>query len=1031
MGERPGMMAGVPRDRDAVNGAPTIGVLTPSLVELYQVQWLGVADAAAANGVDVVSFVGRELDSPVGSDREANAIYDLVSADQLDGLVVWSTALGVHAGEGAVGRFLKRFGPVPLVSVELGVPGIPSLLMDERRGMREAVAHLLTAHGYAEIAFIRGPENHRGAGQRYLGYLDALADRGIACDPSIIGPPPESWESDLPIRWLAGLLETGRRPDAIAVTNDSLAAGVLAMLGAGGLRTPEDVAVIGFDDVIGLFTVLDPDLGGPDFGREDRGAGTDALARAVSLNANTVPLTTVRAPFYELGYRAVESVLAQLRGEEAAAEEFVRTSLVIRRSCGCLSESQRFQGERGSPAGRSSATELAADLAQAVGQPIPALPSSWSQELATGFVESREDRFVTLFDEVVRAGLTAGVAVERWRAVVAVLRTAGAGRGPRATDTVPLLADAERVIDDMARRVSAYRRMIDQKQSQLVRAASQRISTSVDLDELAGVVAEELGNLEIPGCCIVAYGGGPRVLLAYDRGRLRTPAEDLVVGPGRLPPFDCFTQRPFVAVALPLYFGREQLGYVLFQAGPRVGWLYEALQGAIASALEVAFLVERERRAVDRADHARDQLEDRVRERTAELADANDALAAQLVEREQADRVRAELEERLRQAEKMEAVGRLAGGIAHDFNNLLVVINGYSDMLLDQLGTGPGTGEDVQEILKAGQRAQALTQQLLAFSRQQVLKPAVLAVNEVVLNVESMLRRLIGEDVSLETRLLPSVPTIYADRGQLEQIVVNLALNGRDAMPTGGRLLIETFAAEVSEREAVPELAAGSYAVLSVTDSGSGMDAATQRRIFEPFFTTKAQGKGTGLGLPTVFGIAKQSGGHVLVDSAPQRGSTFSVYLPARSGAPTAMPTVRRPGLVFGSETILLVEDDDRVRRATHRFLSETGYRVVDAADGPTALDVIARWPGDSAAIDLVIMDVVMPAMSGPELADRIAAVLPDVPVLYMSGYADSPLLRGRLAEEDVPLINKPFTGRELTTRVRELLDSRTGPKRS
>jgi CheY-like chemotaxis protein len=372
----------------------------------------------------------------------------------------------------------------------------------------------------------------------------------------------------------------------------------------------------------------------------------------------------------------------------------------------------------------------------------------------------------------------------------------------------------------------------------------------------------------------------------------------------------------------------------------------------------------------------------------------------------------------------MEAVGQLAGGIAHDFNNLLMVINGYSDLLLSYLEAGDPLRQDLEQIQQAGERAATLTRQLLAFSRKQVLQPRVLSLNHIVTNVEMMLQRLIGEDVKLTTALAPTLAPVRADPGQIEQMIVNLAVNARDAMPHGGQLTIATANIDLDTNYARQNVGvkAGAYVLLRVSDTGTGMDASTQARIFEPFFTTKPQGKGTGLGLATVHGIVEQSGGHIAVASAVGRGTTFTIYLPQAAPALEELkPNCGRSKTsVTGSETILLVEDDPGVRVATRRFLEEYGYIVLEAAHG---LDALHLCQQHQAPIDLVITDVVMPHMSGRELVDRLASIRPAMPVLYVSGYTDSAIIRHGVSQATITLLQKPFTADSLASKVREMLD--------
>jgi two-component system, cell cycle sensor histidine kinase and response regulator CckA len=385
---------------------------------------------------------------------------------------------------------------------------------------------------------------------------------------------------------------------------------------------------------------------------------------------------------------------------------------------------------------------------------------------------------------------------------------------------------------------------------------------------------------------------------------------------------------------------------------------------------------------------------------------------------------RRQLEEQLRQAQKIEAVGRLAGGVAHDFNNLLNVITGYGQMLFRRLAEGPER-EKTRAILQAADRAAGLTRQLLAFSRKQVLEPKVLDLNAVVSGMDEMLRRLIGEDIELEADLAADLGRTRADPGQLEQVLMNLVVNARDAMPRGGRVTLETANAEMDDAYVRDHLGArpGRYVTLAVRDTGLGMDAETQKHIFEPFFTTKEKGKGTGLGLATVYGIVKQSEGYIWVESAPGAGTTVRVYLPRVEGEPVAegpkRPAVPEEAPARGTETVLLVEDEEMVRRMTREVLEGAGYQVLEAASGFDALRVSS---GHRGRLDLLLTDVVMPGMSGRELAERLAPVRPGMRVLYMSGHTDDAIFHHGVTQAATGFLQKPFTPETLERRVRELL---------
>jgi len=381
-----------------------------------------------------------------------------------------------------------------------------------------------------------------------------------------------------------------------------------------------------------------------------------------------------------------------------------------------------------------------------------------------------------------------------------------------------------------------------------------------------------------------------------------------------------------------------------------------------------------------------------------------------------------QLEHQLRQAQKMEAVGQLAGGIAHDFNNLLTSILGYAEIVARRVSTDAVAREEVAEIRRAGERAAGLTRQLLAFSRRQVLDPRVLDLNSVVRDVERMLGRLIGEDIDLVTALDPNLASVRADEGQLGQVILNLAVNSRDAMPRGGRLTLETLNVELDRHymRLHAGVVPGRYVMLAVTDTGSGMDAETQSHIFEPFFTTKDKDKGTGLGLSTVHGIVNQSGGHIWVYSEPGRGTTFKVYLPAVAGAAeVARPAPVDLSATPASETILLVEDEAAVRRLARTMLEGLGYTVLEAARAEDAFTAARDHPDP---IHLMLTDVVMPGISGDGLAERVVQLRPSIRVLYMSGYTDDAIVRNGILQPGNRFLQKPFTMESLARKVREAL---------
>jgi signal transduction histidine kinase/ActR/RegA family two-component response regulator len=399
-------------------------------------------------------------------------------------------------------------------------------------------------------------------------------------------------------------------------------------------------------------------------------------------------------------------------------------------------------------------------------------------------------------------------------------------------------------------------------------------------------------------------------------------------------------------------------------------------------------------------------------------------LVAREISQAEGRRERSRLEQQFRQAQKMDAVGRLAGGVAHDFNNLLTVITGYADLLLAAGGLQTTQYTALEEIRRAAERGGSLTHQLLAFSRRQPFTARSVRLNALIVNMETMLSRLIGEDIDLITVAAAEPATVRTDPGQIEQVIMNVVVNARDAMPGGGKLIIETSNAEVDQTYAGPnvDLKPGSYVVLSITDSGIGMDAETTAHLFEPFFTTKAAGKGTGLGLATAYGIVKQSGGAISIYSEPGRGTTVKIYLPTAGGKQAAEAIEPAPAeAARGSETILVLEDELRVRKLICEVLAGRGYHVLEAVRGEEAIRKAAEHGG---VIHLLLTDVVMPEMSGPQALEQVRLLHPGIKVLFMSGYTDEAMVHHGVLGSGVPFLQKPFLPDTLARKVREVLSS-------
>jgi signal transduction histidine kinase/DNA-binding LacI/PurR family transcriptional regulator len=654
------------------------------LDDLNELQWLGAADAAAAHGVDLVTFVGEEVASPDGYRSHANAIYELAGADRLDGLIVWTTGLELFVGRRAMDDFCRRFDPLPIVSVERVLAGSPSVLMDERQGMDDAVSHLIEAHGCERIAFIRGPANHTGAERRYQGYRDALARHGLSSDPAL-APAVRVWAPEPAAVAATKLLTNGSAPvDAFATANDDLALGVLGALDAQQLRAPYDVAVVGFDDHI---NVTHHGLGLEVLRLSNVGAG-----RAVSLTAALLPLTTVRAPFYQLGWRAVELLLERLSGVAVPDVVTIPTELVVRRSCGCFSSAVRdvvtspVDRERFSDTGWE---QVANEMRRALPRSKVSLPADWPDRLEAALVKDVETEsvsaFLELLDELMRAGIAAGDSLDDWSRALSALRRHTASAHVLA-DTSPAVEDfwlrVHSLVRELAARLTDYEHLDTAMRDRIVRGAGRRLNAAHDTGELTEVLVDELPKLGIPSCYLAMYGAeGERdeaewqgdarewshSLLVFEAGRARElPAGRVSFRSVELAPTARLgSTTPSGMVAMPLYFQERQLGFALFEVGPRLGWVYGDLREQLSSALHSALLIEREHRALAAVEQAHGELEQRVALRTAELATANEALARLVDEQAALRRVATLVAQAVQPVEIFSAVtaevGRLLG----------------------------------------------------------------------------------------------------------------------------------------------------------------------------------------------------------------------------------------------------------------------------------------------------------------------------------------------------------------------------------
>ncbi|MGZ4411052.1 MAG: substrate-binding domain-containing protein [Gaiellaceae bacterium] len=810
----------------------TIGMVNGSLLDLYQEQWLGTADRAREVGANLVSFIGRQLGPNAGLEPHAAAIYDLVGAKRIDGLVIWAVAAKLFGGEERLDELRRRLGPLPIVAVEGELPGAPAVLMDDRQGVRDAVTHLIAVHGHRRIGFIRGPQHHAGASGRYAGYLDALEQHGIPLDETLVAQVP-FWS--LNEGAIAAERVVAARPEAIAAANDDLALGTLRTIELAGLDTPRDIAVTGFDDRISAAGTL-----------YNAFLERATLERVPDLAPQTLPLTTVHAPFYELGARAVDLVLAQLRGEEVPSVEVLPMEVVVRRSCGCLPDAQHVE---------ASAAGVEDDLQSMLARSDGLLPHDWPHQLVAA-VDDGADAFLRVLSSLARRSFRGGEPLQSWLRVLAILRThAGAG-APR-----ELWVRAELVMSELVQDAHLARDLVLESRAGIIRRIGQRLIAPHDAGELAEVFAQELPTLGIPAAYVAAYApSDPTQLDARPRAQLEVAYPDGAHGEERpafpadmlVPGDELEREQPAGFVAMPLHFNEDQLGFVLFETGPRAGWVYQALQDALSENAELR------RRA--------DAIRESERSRTEE------------------ERVRHELELKLLESQRLESLGVLAGGVAHDFNNLLLAILGNASLAREIAQPGSDLDKLLAQVETAGERAANLTHQMLAYSGagRSILAP--LDVGQVVRDACALIARTHG-GVDVTCTVAPDLPPVDADPGQLNQLVVSLLTNAAEAIAgTAGTIAVQAETVHADRRllaqfdfgQDVPE---GRYVLLSIRDDGVGMDETTRARAFDPFFTTKFTGRG--LGLPAVLGITRSHSGALRLTTSPSAGATVEVLLPA------------------------------------------------------------------------------------------------------------------------------------------------------
>ncbi|HEU6439119.1 MAG TPA: substrate-binding domain-containing protein [Terriglobales bacterium] len=972
----------MPRASQLLARAPTFGVLVDWLEDEYQSTVVGgMVEAARESGVNLVCFVGAELHAPSRFGERRNVVYDLARSEGIDGLVILAGSLGNHLGLDDLARYCERFRALPMSSIAAELEGMIGILIDGEQALREGIRHLVEDHQYRRIAFIGGPEGNSEARARLRTYREVLTTHGLLPPDSLVATGDFQYQSGVDaVRVL--LDERGATFDAIVAANDQMALGAIDALRVRDIRVPRDVAIIGFDDI-----------------REARYCAP--------------PLTTIRQPLRQQGRLAVDVLFRRLRGERVDDVLVLPAELVVRRSCGCYSDARRISMTSNlTPPLTRPATELTVDdalrlrrsrILEAMREPVSGLldgiPEGREESLLdaliaelrgapAGFVE----RVNTLLEDVIHSGALG----DAWQSVLSALRrelmpclASDPIMRSRAED---LLQEARVLVGDATEHTQAQHRLMIEHRTRALSEAAEMLSAAFDLESLGNALRECLPRLGVPSAYLVLddkiSSTGARVAFAHDPGRdpaalerLRDATIEGTFVPDGLLPVD----RTYAMVVEPLFFKDDPFGYAVFEMGPIEGFTYEALRVRISGALKVALLIE--------------ELQVRAGE--------------------------------LRQAQKMETLGRLSGAIAHDFNNLLQAIHGYAELAG---AADPGSGEltnDLEEIVRAADRAADLTRQLLTFSQPTQGNVRVVDVNACANQAIPMIRHLLGPTIELSTILQPEAGTILIDPTQLEQAILNLCVNSRDAMPEGGSVTIET--GRRSTPSEVPSSASGSESASSasrpsedraltfvtVSDTGTGIRLEIRDRIFEPFFTTKETGQGTGLGLSIVYGIVRSASGKVTVESEPGRGTRFSLVFPSSGDAGEATSSEVEPP-VRGSETVLLVEDEDAIRRLAERVLTDQGYRVLSAANAAEAREL---WSANEGDVDLLLSDVTMPGLSGVAFAAELAGSVRPPRTLFISGYLAGGV-GGPALPAEARFLAKPFSVAALLVAVRATLDS-------
>jgi two-component system cell cycle sensor histidine kinase/response regulator CckA len=1109
----------------------TIGILAdPDFRYRAEQVIAGVETVAEDADFNILCFTAESIISPDKISRSAMLSFDIINKKNVDGLIVMSEAIGRYAGVKCIGNLLKKYYPLPLVSLGMKIKNVPSVVIAKEKGLKDLMTHLIREHKKKHIAFLLGRKDNQLMQDLEKAYMKTLKQYKLDFNPHLIMETDFDYYSGKEaVRTLVA--EKAAVFDAVISLNDEVSLGIIMALQEQGIRVPGQVAVAGFED--------------QKYNEEE-----------------LLPLTVLEMPFRECGRIAAELITKQISGEKVAHVTTLAAELVVRESCGCITVPTASKpNDRIYPPHSVSAdyTPLTENRKKCVlFKMLHLYPhlSTHRKKILRGFCVELIDaftydithktcnRFLLKWKEFLYQHIASGISITKMLHLLSLFREYA--RFP--DSDVPLRATADNLIykavavaGKASEKADAFRNIKEIEQGKTIEEIQEELLMALDVDKLTSIVCEKFPLLEVRSCYISLYEEVQdplqysRLLIALIKKRLRhINQKDIrfltnrLVPPGMLP-----VTRRFTFFIETLCHENEPLGLLVLELSKTDLKICEFLKRRLSTAIK----------GVKRLEEVKIQaqnLENLVSSRTFDLSKTNMQLQEEILVRLRAEEElrkseeryrrwfeddftgdfiadatgdilacnpafarifgfnsvreamranfgdfypnksaledfftllnvvkrieyyeaeflrpngssihvigniigsfdkkgnllemrgylfdntdRKNLEAELRQSHTMEAIGRLAGGIAHDFNNLLTGIMGYSEIMLQSLDGDSALRKEVEEIKKAGKSAASLTRQLLAFSRKQVLQPTLLNLNDVIMDMNEMLKRLIGEHIRLNTRLDGSLANVKADRGQIEQVIMNLVLNSRDALPQGGEILLESESITVTDTSMIhiPDIQTGKYIVISVSDNGVGMNPEIQSHIFEPFFTTKKVGKGVGLGLSTVYGIITQSGGYTGVLSEPGKGTTVRIYLSQfEEVAEYRDRELQHPERVKLKKTILIVEDEQIVRDLAKKILVQAGYRVLSAKNGRDALLVCKKMKDE---VDLLVSDVIMPGMNGLELAKKMFAIQPRIKVLYMSGYSDKAIIHEAVVKKGTNFIQKPFTPEVLLQKVRETI---------